>query len=144
MKQCRTCKEFKSEEEFYDRGNCVARPNRRGKDTECKICFGQRSRKNSSSEKRRYNRVHLKFGLSKKEYDQLIKDFPICGICNNEFRLGPPHFEPHVDHCHTTNKVRGLLCNECNKGLGWFRDNSTNLTNAAQYIIKSLAADCPN
>lgn len=144
MKQCRTCKEIKSEEEFYNRGKCKARPYRTGKDTECKICFRLRSKKNSTPEKKRYHIVRFKFGLLKEQYDQLIKKFPVCAICKNEFKTSEPFYEPHVDHCHSTGKVRGLLCGPCNKGLGWFADNSENLINAANYLIESLAADCPD
>ena len=40
----------------------------------------------------------------------------------------------HIDHCHTTGKVRGILCDLCNKGLGQFKDNITNLENAIVYL----------
>ncbi len=39
-----------------------------------------------------------------------------------------------VDHCHSSGKVRGLLCNECNRGLGYYHDNPVALRNAAKYI----------
>ena len=39
-----------------------------------------------------------------------------------------------IDHCHTTGKVRGLLCPPCNKGLGHFEDNGTYLWNAIKYL----------
>lgn len=41
-----------------------------------------------------------------------------------------------VDHCHTTGKIRGLLCHECNTGLGKFKDNPELLNKAIQYIRK--------
>jgi hypothetical protein len=40
----------------------------------------------------------------------------------------------HVDHCHETNVVRGLLCFHCNVGLGKFKDSATNLLAAARYL----------
>jgi len=39
-----------------------------------------------------------------------------------------------VDHCHTTGKVRGLLCSNCNLALGNFKDNITNLEQAIKYL----------
>jgi len=56
-----------------------------------------------------------------------------CKICNTDKELGTVN-GLLVDHCHTTNKVRGLLCNRCNSGLGHFEDNLELLNNAIEYI----------
>jgi hypothetical protein len=58
-----------------------------------------------------------------------------CVICGSEETLV-------VDHDHKTGKVRGMLCNHCNRGLGHFRDDPTLLEFAAQYLYAS--ADHPN
>jgi len=57
-----------------------------------------------------------------------------CAICRTK-TWGRP--SPSIDHCHSTNVVRGLLCNDCNRGLGLFRDNPEALENAAKYIRAS-------
>lgn len=41
-----------------------------------------------------------------------------------------------VDHCHSTGKVRGLLCHNCNRALGLFKDNPDVLIRAAEYVKK--------
>ncbi len=54
-----------------------------------------------------------------------------CGICKKEMGNGKSR---HVDHNHKTNKVRGLLCNKCNLGLGFFQDNLHLLNRASDYL----------
>lgn len=139
MRQCITCKIFKEETtDFYKQGK------RNGKErnsyhTECKECTRLRTKANSSPIKKRYHMMHFKFGISKDQYDELVKKFPICAICGNEFKRN----EPHLDHCHTTMKIRGLLCGGCNVGLGMFKDNPEIIQEAIKYLTKSLVADCP-
>jgi protein-arginine kinase activator protein McsA len=50
-----------------------------------------------------------------------------CLICQEETKL-------HVDHCHETKKVRGLLCRECNTGLGKFKERVDLLERAIHYL----------
>lgn len=54
-----------------------------------------------------------------------------CAICESEFKK---QLHIHVDHCHTTNVIRGLLCTYCNTALGSFKDNITTLNNAIIYL----------
>jgi hypothetical protein len=57
----------------------------------------------------------------------------VCKICGRpETCKGKNHLS--IDHCHTTGDVRGLLCNQCNRGIGWFRDNPQQLRAAAEYL----------
>lgn len=61
-----------------------------------------------------------------------------CPICSREFnftKFGPDY--PVVDHCHTSGNIRGILCNECNRGLGYFKDNIDNFMNAIKYLTET-------
>jgi len=64
--------------------------------------------------------------------DELLKDIvetvTECVICGSTEKLV-------VDHCHTTNQVRGMLCNHCNRGLGHFRDDPALLEFARIYLL---------
>ena len=69
--------------------------------------------------------------------DEVLKDIKTsvkqCVICGVEEGLV-------VDHDHVTDKVRGMLCNHCNRGLGHFRDDPMLLEFAAQYLYASVDA----
>lgn len=56
-----------------------------------------------------------------------------CPICGGEVTV----FDSHVDHCHATGKVRGVLCRQCNIGLGHFHDDPAALRRAADFIEES-------
>jgi Recombination endonuclease VII len=62
-----------------------------------------------------------------------------CAICALVFDVGSTARKgvarrPHIDHDHSTDEVRGLLCHGCNVGLGWFRDSPAALIAAAEYL----------
>lgn len=56
-----------------------------------------------------------------------------CAICSTPFDTIPTK-QVHADHCHTTGKARGILCHQCNTGLGAFKDNPNLLEKAIQYL----------
>jgi hypothetical protein len=75
------------------------------------------------------NRLKL-YGLDAEAYRRLVEQQQnACAICQSDFGG-----RPHVDHCHTTGIVRGLLCGLCNHGLGSFRDSPDRLMAAAAYL----------
>lgn len=70
-----------------------------------------------------------KYSLTKQNLENLyILQENKCKICKKEFK------KLNVDHCHTSGKVRGLLCSNCNTGLGLFKDNSEFLQSALLYL----------
>lgn len=71
-------------------------------------------------------------------YELLTKQNHVCAICKRpEFALDHRTGLPRalaVDHCHITGKIRGLLCTNCNRGLGKFNDRIDLLQNAISYL----------
>lgn len=74
------------------------------------------------------------FGISPEQYDEMLAEQGgVCAICGtSDPGRGGAYF--HVDHCHTTSKIRGLLCNRCNAGLGYFKDDTSRLQSAVAYL----------
>ncbi len=72
------------------------------------------------------------YGITLKEYNQMFVDQNgLCMICGetekNDRGLA-------VDHCHETGKVRGLLCQGCNSGIAFLKENISILENAIKYL----------
>jgi hypothetical protein len=83
--------------------------------------------------------THLmrKYKLPIERYNQMLKEQDNkCKICSYEF--GQKQGDIYVDHCHATKEVRGLLCQGCNSGLGYFKDNKDALAKAIDYLNKGL------
>lgn len=71
------------------------------------------------------------YGLSVEDYLTLLsKQGGVCAICG----VAPTTRKLAVDHNHDTGKNRGLLCDNCNNGLGRFKDDPTRLRSAASYL----------
>jgi len=79
-----------------------------------------------SGEKKRKNKTKIP-GFTKERRDAFLAKYPFCMICLSSENL-------RVDHCHSTRKVRAVLCNHCNSGLGFFRDDTRLLENAIKYL----------
>ena len=85
-------------------------------------------------------RAQKKYGITIEEQeDMLRKQSGKCKICGKDIYLfgDTKSNTAHVDHDHKTGKVRGLLCQECNTGLGKFCDNIEYLKNAIKYLEDS-------
>lgn len=57
-----------------------------------------------------------------------------CRVCKTEFDLEDQNRKPHVDHCHNTGRVRGILCFTCNTAIGKMKDDPELLRRAADYL----------
>lgn len=78
-------------------------------------------------------RLLRKFNITLKDYNKMFEGQQgCCAICKKhqlEFKT-----KLHVDHCHITGKVRGLLCYNCNRALGLFQDDLTVLKESVNYL----------
>lgn len=77
------------------------------------------------------------FGLSRDEYDLMLRrQNGVCAICGNEETtvIRGKVINLAVDHCHDTGKVRGLLCRECNQGIGCLDHDKDRLKRAVNYL----------
>jgi hypothetical protein len=116
---------------------------------DCKTCFIN-SRKeydkvkskeaDHNPDRHRGYLLKSKYGLTAEDYDKLAdQQSGKCAICKEEqFGIHPKTGNKMplvVDHCHSTNGVRGLLCSNCNRGLGMFKDNYLFLQNAISYLL---------
>lgn len=105
-------------------------------------------RKNYERTTRPY-KLRINFGLSETEYEQILADqHEKCAICgrttseiNHLTRNGSKTKRLSVDHDHTTGQVRGLLCSNCNKGLGNFQDNPALLAVALEYLQRAASTN---
>jgi hypothetical protein len=92
--------------------------------------FRERERKwrKENPERVYENSLKYRYNIDLKQYKKMLTEQDNkCKLCASEEKL-------FVDHCHQTNKVRGLLCNSCNKALGLFYDNTETLQKALTYI----------
>lgn len=142
LKRCSMCREYKQFNEFDLRGN-----NRPGHyKSKCIICDRkydvEYKRKLAKlpghSEKLRKRNLKQCFNLTLEQFDFILKlQNECCDICGVSFSVK----KPHVDHNHNSagKEVRGLLCPECNKGLGMFQDNPEFLRSAAMYLEENTS-----
>ena len=80
------------------------------------------------------NDIKRKYGLTEPEYHQLNESQNyVCAICKGNDDRGA---KLAIDHCHTTNKVRGLLCRTCNVAIGYLNDDIALLESAINYLKK--------
>lgn len=120
-KQCTLCGEHKELSEFNK--------NSRYKDGYYKHC-----KKCHYSVYGRPRHFLATYGLTQEDFDTLLRKQEYkcfsCGKTHKDHK----NDRLFVDHCHTTGKVRGLLCNNCNFALGAIKDNVDTLKNLIKYL----------
>ena len=113
--------------------------------THCVSCKRSYEQKIYSKKPSRYQYDYHRAYHLKKKYNITAEDFKklkdkqdgecaICGATQGSSQCKDVLF---IDHCHETDKIRGLLCSDCNLALGLLRDNISLLDKAKEYLIKS-------
>jgi hypothetical protein len=128
MKWCPECDEVKPIADFPRN-----RAQRSGIGTYCKPCHNKivHANKEKHGGARNYH-LRRRYGITVEHFDQMFAEQGgLCAIC----REAPAE---HVDHDHATNRVRGLLCFNCNGALGQFRDRRDLMLRAIAYLGRDL------
>ena len=125
---------MKSKQEFICR-TCNL-PKKHGARGECGGCYDKRRRREEPVKMKQILRKRdLKklASISLEDYEKMFDEQKgLCLICETSYVKALA-----VDHDHITGKVRGLLCGQCNLGLGNFKDNETLLSRAVEYLLKN-------
>lgn len=79
--------------------------------------------------------LRKKYGIVVADYDRMLAaQGGVCKICLTSEWVETTGRAFHVDHCHQTGRIRGLLCQACNTSLGKFKDSPALLRAAAAYL----------
>jgi hypothetical protein len=133
--QCVSCGQRKFPEQFNKNIQNIT-----GRQSECRSCNGEkrwlfRSKNSERFRERSFtDKLKRNFNLTIEDYNKMVLDQNgVCKIC------GQPETSKvvtrlSVDHCHSTGKVRGLLCKSCNSALGQAKDNIDLLHKMIDYL----------
>jgi hypothetical protein len=138
MKVCTKCKVEKPLSDYSHKRPKGRKP---GLQPRCKVCCTEDTKqwtiKNKETARDRY--LQRTYNITETEYNaRLLAQDNKCPLCSTEFTHGDygPN-SPVVDHCHINGHVRGILCNECNRGLGYYHDDPKALRKAADYLERN-------
>lgn len=125
FRRCPDCREVKSLDDFPRNRASVT-----GYGSYCKPCHNAKGKATYTRLYGSTRHYHLqrRYGISAERVEELIREQGgVCAIC----LTGKPE---HVDHDHRTGRVRGILCFNCNGGLGQMRDRVDVLLAAVDYL----------
>lgn len=82
-------------------------------------------------DEKKWRRIKKEYGLSRDDFNNLVNEQNgMCAICGTDLADA----NAHIDHCHGTGVVRGILCGRCNQALGLFKDSISSLKSAIAYL----------
>lgn len=118
-KVCTSCGKIKPLKDYHKMQSGLL-----GRKASCKICV-------------RHKAQQSRYGITEQQYNELLKSQNnSCALCSTQEPGGKGCF--HIDHDHQTGEVRGLLCHQCNTGLGLFKDNPDTLQKAIHYLNRKV------
>ena len=126
-RRCARCHETKPNSEFYADSN-----RRGGRGSRCKACaYASRTDKHRQSALK--HRLRTKYGITLEAYDAMwAAQDGKCAACR--VRLVRFDRRTHLDHCHATGRVRGILCRTCNMALGYAKESVARLRGLVRYL----------
>lgn len=130
-KRCKTCRQYKDESEFTTNTSGL----KDGLSLHCRQC--QAEARERAPMRIRESALKRMYGITVADYDRMYAEQGgTCAICRQPEKLVRRGVlqELSVDHCHATGRVRGLLCHDCNLGIGKLGEDSDRITAAAEYV----------
>ena len=131
---CRQCERHLPPTCFHKRSDTKS-----GLRSNCKDCVRERnnsryhnSDKKAAAKRSRKHSLRILYGISPEQYEQMFKNQQgLCAICQqpekNKSYLS-------IDHCHSSQEIRSLLCGNCNSAIGLLQDSSKIIFSAASYL----------
>ena len=139
MKTCTVCKETLDYSHYHN--SSVTSD---GYGYRCKKCDKlarheyRLNNKERFAEVSRRKQLKFKYGITLEEYDKIYREQKgCCALCEtpeNNVTGARRYWNFSVDHCHGSGKIRGLLCNNCNRGLGLLGDTKESLKKVLDYL----------
>ncbi len=136
-KKCANCEEYKDLSDFSpSKGKAF------GVNAWCKICIAQVKNMRYTLEKARTEHLWRVYGLTTEAYEKMLTNQNgLCACCSQSEarRVGRKKRSENVpmlnvDHCHTTGRIRGLLCSACNQALGLLGEDPHRIKALLHYV----------
>ena len=137
-KRCSKCTEYKELSEYSPSSKKAF-----GVNSWCKICIAALKHAAYDFEESKDAQLRHTYGIRLEEYNNMLKEQNgVCACCGK-----PEMYETgrskrtvdripmlHIDHCHTTGAIRGLLCSSCNQALGMLGESPERVKLLLRYI----------
>lgn len=129
QKRCKSCQSVKPLDQF-----AIDSRRRDGYQVWCKQCFAKHYRSTGGKAQRKH--TFGKYGITVADFIAMwTSQQGVCAACGDP--LDRTSSNTHIDHCHVTGRVRGILCRACNHALGNVKDSIERLEGLVRYLRRS-------